>query len=207
MDLRLSILALALCAPATVLAAQTVAAPVSTPAKMDLPSQTMQPSLDVLKQAIATIKIEKWKTSAASRTEAEANLASIRRDVETTLPPLLAAADAAPDSAAKVLPAYRNVEALYDVLLRVAAAGHLAAPPDQASALDQALSHLDDGRRALGDQLQRNAVAEDKQVSDLQASLKAIPPAASPIACTPATPAPAKKKAKPAPKPTPAPSN
>ena len=74
------------------------------------------------------------------RSEADTNVASIRRDVETTLPPLLAAADAAPDSAAKALAAYRNVEALYDVLLRVTTAGRMAAPGDQSSALDQAPS-------------------------------------------------------------------
>jgi hypothetical protein len=208
MGLKVSIFLLALCGPGMFLSGQTVA-PTSPAANVDLPSQTMQPSLDVLKQALGMMKTDKWKASAAVRGEADTNLASIHRDVETTLPPLLAAADAAPDSASKVLPAYRNVEALYDVLLRVAASARLAAPADQSSALDQALARLDDGRRALGDQLQRSAVAEEKQVSDLQASLKAIPPPAPPpaaVACT--LPAPVKKKAKVAPRPaTPAPSN
>ena len=53
------------------------------------------------------------------RDEAQANLRSIQKDVSTTLPALLASADSAPGSASKLLPAYRNVDALYDVLLRV----------------------------------------------------------------------------------------
>jgi hypothetical protein len=209
MGLRVSIFLLALCGPGTVLSGQTVAAApaASTTVKVDLPSQTMQPSLDVLKQALAAVRTDKWKTSAAVRTEADTNLASIRRDVETTLPPLLAAADAAPDSAAKTLPAYRNVEALYDVLLRVAAAARLAAPADQSSALDQALLRLDDGRRAVGDQLQRNAAAEEKQVIQLQAALKAVPPPPPPPVPVACPPPPVKKKAKAVPKPAATPTN
>ena len=163
----------------------------------------LRPALDVLKTALDGVRLDKWKGPAAVRSDEDANLASIRKDMETTLPPLLAAADAAPDSAAKTLPAYRNVEALYDVLLRVAAAGRLAAPADQSSALDQALARLDDGRRALGDRLQEDAKAQEKRVGDLQAALKAIPPPApppAPVVC-PALP-PVKKKAKPAVKPS-----
>jgi hypothetical protein len=88
------------------------------------------------------------------------------------------------------------------VLLRVATAARLAAPAEQSSALDQAVTTLDAGRRALGDRLQVNAAAEEKRVGDLQAALKAIPPPAPPPP-TPVcpTPPPAKKKAKPAAKP------
>jgi hypothetical protein len=163
----------------------------------------LQPSLDVLKSALDGVRLDKWKGSAAVRSDADTNLASIRKDMETTLPSLLATADAAPDSAAKALPAYRNVEALYDVLLRVATAGRIAAPGDQSSALDQALARLDDGRRALGDRLQEDAKSQEKRVGDLQAALKAVPPPAPPpvpVVCP--TPAPVKKKAKPAAKPS-----
>jgi hypothetical protein len=199
MGLRVSIFLLALCGPSVALA-QAAAAPVA------LPSVTLQPSLDVLKQALSSVKTDKWKAPAVVRSETDANLASIRKDVEVTLPALLATADAAPDSAAKLLPAYRNVEALYDVLLRVAAVGRLAAPSDQSSALDQALTKLDDGRRSLGDRLQADTVAQEKRVNDLQAALKAIPPPVPPAAPVVCPAVPAKKKAKAAPKPVAAPS-
>jgi hypothetical protein len=217
MALPVRFLFLALCAPGMALFGQTSAglSNVSTtasaaPGAATLPSTTLQPSLDVLKTAVADVRVERWKGSAALRTETETNLASIQRDLNSTLPPLLAAADSAPDSAAKVLPAYRNIEALYDVLLRVTSAGKVAAPGDQSSSLDQALTSLEDGRRALGDRLQTDSAAEEKKVSDLQAALKAIPPPAPPPA--PPTPAacptpPAKKKAKPAAKPTPPPAS
>ncbi|HEX9199089.1 MAG TPA: hypothetical protein VF865_05985 [Acidobacteriaceae bacterium] len=182
--------------------ATTTSAPAAKPAP---PSTTLQSSMDVLKQAIEEIRTDKWKASAAIKSEAQNNVASIQRDLESTLPPLLAAADAAPDSTAKMLPVFRNVDALYDVMLRLVAAGRLAAPADQMSALDQSLSQLSDSRRALGEQLQGNADVQEKQIVRLQAALKAIPPPTPPPPAPVCPSTPPKKKAKPAvKKPTPA---
>jgi hypothetical protein len=150
--------------------------------------------LDVVKTAVSGLKVERWKASNAIRDEAQSNLGSVQRDLQATLPGLLTAADAAPGSASKVLPVYRNVEALYDVMLRLDAAARLAAPSDQMSALDQAVARLDEGRRALGDQLQSNAEAQETRVVRLEAALKAVPPpqppppAPAPVKC-PVTPA------------------
>jgi hypothetical protein len=124
------------------------------------------------------LRLDRWKAPNSIRDEAQANINSIQRDVQSTLPALLTTADAAPASAAKALSVYRNVDALYDVTLRVDAAARLAAPPDQMSAIDQALARLDDSRRALGDQLQQTAAAQEGQIVHLQAALKAVPPPA-----------------------------
>jgi hypothetical protein len=194
MTVRTSILVLALCAPGLPLAAQNSIAANTAPsnqapaASVALPSATLRPSLDVLRTALSSVHIDRWKASNAIRDEASSNIGSIQRDLQNTLPGLLAAADAAPSSAAKTLPAYRNIEALYDVMLRVDAAARLAAPSDQMSAIDQALARLDDGRRALGEQLQQDADAQETQVIHLQAALKAIPPPQPP----PPPPAPVK---------------
>jgi hypothetical protein len=195
---------LTFCGPAVLLAAQTppTTAPTPTPQAAP-PSATLQPALDVLRTAILTVHLDRWKAPNAIRDEAQSNVGSIQRDLQSTLPGLLATADAAPTSAAKALPVYRNVEALYDVALRVDSAARLAAPADQTSALDQALARLDDSRRALGDQLQQTAAAQEAQVVHLQAALKAIPPPAppapapAPVKC-PTTPVRKKSAAKPA---------
>ncbi len=177
-------------------------------------SAIMQPSLNALGQTIGTLRPEKWKASGAVRDEAAANIVSIRQDLETILPPLLASADGAPGSVAQVLPAYRNIEALYDVLLRVAEVGRLSAPNDQAAALEEARSSLEGARRALGESVQTSALAQEQQVHNLQAAVRAIPPAPAPVACP--APAPVKKhkarkkvvkKAAPTSTPAPAPAN
>jgi hypothetical protein len=194
-----------LCGPIAAFAAQTpttpppAAAPAQTQPKT--PSAILRPALDNLQQTLSTLRLDKWKASAAVREEADANISSIHHDLEATLPTLLATADAAPDSIVRVLPAYRNIEALYDVLLRVTAAGKLAAPSQQSAALDQTTASLDEARRALGDSLQASAITQEKIIVGLKAALRATPPPPAPApAVTAPPPAPAKTH-KPRPKP------
>ena len=163
----------------------------------------MQPGIDAVKQALAVVKVDKWKTAGPVKDETVTNIGSIQRDVDGALPGLLTAADAAPDSVAKVFPAYRNIEALYDVLLRVNTVGRISAPAPESAALSQALVSLDDGRRALAERMQNGAVASEKQVIDLRAQLKAVPPpvvTAAPVCPTTTTPAKKPAAKKPAPK-------
>jgi hypothetical protein len=174
-------------------AQQPAVAPQAAAARVQpAPSVMMQPALDLLNQAIGTLRPDKWKASDAVRDDAAANISSIRRDLDATLPQLLATADGAPASVTQMLPAYRNIEALYDVLLRVAEAGRLSAPGDQRSALESARDKLESARRALGDRIQAAALAREQQVHNLQATLRAIPPAPAPAVCP--TPAPEKKR-------------
>lgn len=198
------------CGPCLALSGQTPASTSAAPAAVQsaaTPSAMLKPGLDSLQQTIGTLRLEKWKTSNAVRDETDANLTSMRRDLEATLPPLLAAADGAPGSVARMVPVFRNIGALYDVLLRVVEAARLSAPSQQSTALMQAMSSLDDGRRALGERMQSVAVGQEKQIGDLQAAVRAIPPAVvcAPAATTPAHPA-TKRKPKPAAKPA-APAN
>lgn len=173
-----------------------------------LPSAIMQPALNALQQTLSGLRTDRWKMSNALRQTNTANINSIQHDLDTTLPPLLATADGAPNSAAQMLPAYRNTEALYDVLLRVAEAANFSAPPQQAAALQQARANLEDARRAFADRLQSAAQARDQQVHTLEATIHATPSAPAPIVrpCpTPPTHHTTRKRTttkKPTPKPT-----
>lgn len=162
-------------------------------------SAALQPSLDGLHKTMQGLHLDKWKGGGV-RAEAERNIGSIMQDVEGTLPPLLQNADAAPASVSAALPALRNVDALYDVVLRVYDAARVAAPGDQVEALQQAMTGLDGGRHALMDHVTAAADAREKQVVALQTKLKtqvapvcpAPPPA--PVCPTPKKPAVRKKK-------------
>lgn|GEM_PF-1334290 len=172
----------------TVEAQQPPPGGVSTTHPMAQPSAVMQPSLNAVGEALGVLRPEKWKAPSSVRQEAAANIESIRRDLEVTLPPLLAAADEDPSSLAHALPAYRNIEALYDVLLRVTEAGRLSAPRDQAVTLQRALAGLEGGRRAFAEQMQSAAVAHDQQLRSLEAAARAAPRTvvATPAPCPPA---------------------
>jgi hypothetical protein len=180
------------CGSYVAMAAQPPAAPSQTPPQTQkTPSAIMQPAIEILRQTIWGVRPEKWKASDEIRQETSSNIDSIHRDLTSTLPSLLTAADQTPDSVSGILPAYRNIEALYDVLLRVVQVANLSAPNQQSAALDHARASLDDARRSLGDHLNSAALAQDQQVHRLQAALRAVPPAPVPVACPP--PAPVKK--------------
>jgi len=173
----------------------TQSAPQPTPATNAV-TGLLKPSLDALQQTIGAVKVDKWKGGSV-RAEAGSNISSIQRDLQVTLPALLKEADSAPETMSKVLPVLRNVDALYDVVLRVVDGARVAASTEQVSQLQDSLAGLDKGRRALNDRLQDMAAAQEKQVNDLQVKLKAqVAPVcpAVPVPVCPAAPVPAKKK-------------
>ena len=173
------------------------AAPAASP--VVAPSGLVQPSLGTVEQSLEKVYLDRWKTSKALKETTTNNLGSIHRDLETTLPGLLATADGAPGSVAGLVPVSQNLGALYDVLLRVTVVAESSAPPEQAAALGQALTSLEGARRSFTERLQSTAEAEERRVTELQTALNARPaPAAAAAAPAPCKPAPvvrAKKKA------------
>jgi hypothetical protein len=160
------------------------------------PSGFLQPSLDTLQKAVSGLQLDRWKKGSV-RDEAGPNVSSIQRDLQSTLPALLKEADAAPRSMSKVLPVSRNIDALYDVLLRIVDGARIAAPGDQFTQLQDAMTSLEKARHTLSDQMQETAGAQEKQIADLQVAIKAEqskPPVVCPAPAAPA-PAPAKKPA------------
>ena len=179
------------------------------------PSAMVQTSLSTLGQAVGQLHIEKWKMSKDVRQATIANVASIRKDLDATLPGLLTTADASPSTISALLPVSRNLGALYDVVLRVTVIAESAAPQDQTGALEQAMTELEGARRDLSDRLQSTAASQEQRMQSLQKSLaeRPAPTAVAPPVPTPAAPAPVirpkrKKKlaAPPAASPAPAPS-
>ena len=189
------------------------AAPETGPSGESIAAE-FEPSLDLLQTTLTMVRLDKWKSPAAMRDATDANLNSIRRDVQTTLPSLIGTADALHGTIAAMLPVSRNVNALYDVLLRVTEQAKTAAPAPQAAALEQAAKSLDSSRRAFDERIQAAATAQEQKVKALQEALNARPaPVIAPIPTSVAPyhaavpPSHPKRKAKPAAKPVPAPAS
>ncbi|MBV8674776.1 MAG: hypothetical protein JOZ33_15205 [Acidobacteriaceae bacterium] len=172
-------------------------------------SSMVQPALGQVQSSISGLNVARWKAPAEVRSAAQQNAASIQRDLSDTLPALLTQADAAPGSVSPSFSVYRNIDALYDVLLRVYETASLAAPQNEADGVGSALQRLEAARRQLGDSILNDSRQHEAQLVQLQGALKAAmaaqaqapPPKTAVIDDGPA-PAPApKKKKKPATKP------
>lgn len=170
------------------------------------PSVVLQPALDALQVTLNQTRMERWKKGSV-RDEASTEVGSITSDIQINLPPLIRDADAAPGALSKTVPVMKNVDALYDVLLRVVEAARIAAPDDQTNALRQALSTLNGARLSLYDKMQNAAIVQEKQVSDLRATVQKqaafrCPAPPPPEPCKPTAPAKRPIKKKPATPPT-----
>lgn len=136
------------------------------------PSELVQPALDKIAQTGSNIDLNKWKGGNALRGEVDANLGSVQKDLQNTLPPLLTDSDKAPASVPATMRILLNLDALYSVLLRIQIAGKANAPRDQADALESSLAALDGARRDLGDRITTTSAAQEKQIAALQATIQ-----------------------------------
>jgi hypothetical protein len=173
-------------------------------------SAIVQPALADVQAGISNLNISHWKAPSEVRSAAQQNAASIQRDLANTLPDLLSQADASPASVPPTFAVYRNIDALYDVLLRIHQTASLAAPQRESEPLSSALQKLEAARTQLGDTILKSSQDREAQIVKLQAAIKAAVPVqiAPPVKAAviedgPAAAPPVRKKKKAAPKPAP----
>ena len=191
----------------------TTAPTAATPA-----TEALRPALDRVSEALAGLNVGRWKAPGEVRAVTQRDVDSIQRDLSATLPPLMDRARAQPASVIPRFAVYRNVDALYDVLLRVAETANLAAPQVEAASLQSCLSGLESARRDLGDAILKIADTQEKEVASLRAAVadaaareaaaKPVEPTKTVVDDGPAQPpksqAPARRRKKPVPNSPPA---
>jgi hypothetical protein len=148
-------------------------------------SDILNPALAQVKDAVGGLNIARWKAPNEVRAATQQNADSIQRDLSGTLPGLLATADAAPASVSAVFPVYRNIDALYDVLLRVWQTANLAAPQNEATNVTGALNKLESARTDLGNAILTASKDSEAEVVKLRADAQKAAAAAQAAAATP----------------------
>jgi hypothetical protein len=130
-----------------------------------------------LRQTLDSVNVSKWKAPGDVRHTSQSDLYSMQRDVSDTLPGLINTALADPAKVSPAFTVYRNVDALYDVLLRVSETAQLAGSND-AQLLEDQRSALEEARTQLGAALLQSAQAQDTEVVHLRTMAVAPPPPA-----------------------------
>lgn len=138
--------------------------------------QQVSISIAHLRRALDGITVSKWKAPGDVRRETEGDVDSMQRDIAGTLPALINTALGDPAKVSPAFAVYRNVDALYDVLLRVSETAQLAGSRD-ASQLEEQRAMLESSRSQLGAALLQSSQAQDAEVVRLRTSaIQAAPP-------------------------------
>jgi hypothetical protein len=126
----------------------------------------LRPALNQVSFALSSLRIEHWKAPGDLRDSTTEDVGSIQRDLAVTLPPLL---DQAQVTGAGILAPsfaiFRNIDALYDVLLRVTEMATLTGSSLEASRLEDARAALESARAELASSLLRSMTEQDSQLA------------------------------------------
>jgi hypothetical protein len=167
------------------------------------PSQVLsrlEQESQAINHGLARLRIDKWKADSATKRQAESNALSIQRNLNDALPGIIQQVRANPQSLAGNFKLYRNVTALYDVLVMLAESAGAFGGKGEYEAMAPHLSAVDDIRRSYADTLEAMAARQDAQLAAARATAAA---AAQNAAAPPPkqivvddTPAPSKKTTK-----------
>lgn len=133
-----------------------------------------------LRRALDSVNVSKWKAPGDVRRTTAGDVDSMQRDISDTLPGLINTALGDPSKISPAFSVYRNVDALYDVLLRVSETAQLAGASRDAAALEEQRALLENSRSQLGAALLQSSQAQDAEVLRLRTAIVAAAPPSQP---------------------------
>ena len=151
-------------------AAQAPAQAAADPADLAAPLAALKGLSGEITQTLDSTHWQKWKLKPEQKEADDRALTSLHRDLDQVLPPLLDAAQKNPSSVPAGLAVFRNVNAFYNVLLRLEQTAEFVAR-DDAQPLNDELSRLEIVRNHLGDQLLQLAKRQDAELATARAAL------------------------------------
>lgn len=128
---------------------------------------------------LAKLRIERWKADGGSKRQAEANVESIQRNLQSALPGMISDLRTSPESLPSTFKLYRNLDALYDVFSSVVESAGAFGSRDEFQSLDNDLNAMEKSRRAFADRMESLAGAKEAELARLRAQVRASQPAAS----------------------------
>lgn len=157
---------------------------------------------------LVKLRVERWKTSTASKKDALAAVDSVQRNLQGTLPDVIAQLRASPEDLAATFKLYRNLDALCDVFGSLAEGAAQLGSKDEQQALGNDLEGFVSTRKQMAQRMESLSSTKEAELVRLRVALKtaqaAIPAAPPKITVVDDNP-PAKKpavKKKPVAKPT-----
>ena len=129
------------------------------------------------------LRIDRWKTSAASKKETFAKIDSIQRNLQGTLPDVISQLRVSPEDLPASFKLYRNLDALCDVVGSVAEDTGAFGSKDELQSMANDLNGFDSTRKQMAQRMETLSSAKEAEIVRLRADLKtaqAAIPAAPP---------------------------
>jgi hypothetical protein len=150
---------------------------------------------------VENMRIEKWKTDSSNKRQTQANVDSIRRNLQSALPEIVAQVNASPEDLAASFKLYRNLDALYDVFGSIVENAGAFGSKDEFQSLSNDMNGIESARRSMGERMQKLASAKEDELTRLRAQVKTLsaavpPPPPKKIIVDDTEPAPKKPSAK-----------
>jgi hypothetical protein len=165
---------------------QPASSPPAPPVSMQPAVPDLNPILSQLSQVVeqsrvdlARLRVEKWKADSNIKRQAESNVESVQRNLTAALPAIVQQVRSNPGSVAATFKLYRNLNALYDVMMSLTETAGAFGPKDEYQGLGNDTANLDNLRRSLANQAEAMAAARDAEVAQLQARMRQAATAAA----------------------------
>jgi len=132
---------------------------------------------------LTKLRIERWKTDSSSKKQTLGDVESIQRNLQNALPEMIGQLRNAPEDMPATFKLYRNLDALYDVMVGVVESAGAFGPKDDFQALSNDLNGFEGTRKQMAERMSNLATSKEQEIVRLRADLKtaqAAIPAAPP---------------------------
>ena len=161
----------------------------------------LQQATQSIQATLSKMRVDKWKTDNNNKRQTQANVESIQRNLQSALPEIVTQLRAAPEDMRTTFKLYRNLDALYDVMVSVTESAGAFGSKDDFQSLQNDISSFENTRRGLADRIDSLTGSKEAemerlrgQVRALQANAAAAPPKKTVVDDTEPPKKPSKKK-------------
>jgi len=140
----------------------------------------LQQTATNMQSDLGKTRIEKWKADGATKRQTLAQVESIKRNLQSALPEMIAQLNNAPEDLGASFKLYRNLDALYDVFGQVMESAGAFGSKDEFQSLNNDMSGLESARHTFGERMQKLTASKEDELTRLRAQVKTLSAAPPP---------------------------
>jgi hypothetical protein len=129
---------------------------------------------------LARVRVEKWKMDGSYKKQAQGNIESIRRNLQSALPEMITQLRNSPEDLGATFKLYRNLDALFGVMGGVTESAGAFGSKDEFQSLSNDMSAFERSRREFAERMETLASSKEAELTQLRTQLKALQAAAPP---------------------------